>query len=53
MRYRLSERIEIHIPAPIAEAILLAAAETELSVEEILEAAIKNYLEGEVDHGRG
>lgn len=49
----MKDRIEIQIPAPLANAILLAAAETELPVEEILEAAIKNYLEGEVDHGRG
>lgn len=47
----MKERIEIQIPAPLAEAILLTAAQQELTVEEILESAIRNYLEGRTENG--
>jgi len=47
----MKERIEILIPAPPAEAILLTAAQQELTVEEILESAIRNFLEGRTENG--
>lgn len=47
----MKERIEIQIPAPLAEAILLTTAQQELTVEEILESAIRNYLEGRTENG--
>ena len=37
--------MEIEIPAWLSEALLLSAAETECTVEEIVEHAIKSYLE--------
>lgn len=37
--------MEIEIPAWLMEALLRCAAETELPVEEIVERAIKSYLE--------
>ena len=48
----MRERIEIQIPEPLAEAILITAAQQELTVEEILDFAIRNYLEGRTDNGR-
>lgn len=47
----MKKRIEIQIPAPLAEAILLIVAQQELTVEEILESAIRNYLEGRTENG--
>lgn len=47
----MKERIEIQIPAPLADAILFIAAQQELTVEEILESAIRNYLEGRTENG--
>ncbi len=41
---------EIKIPLQLSDAIVQLAAETELSVEEIVEAAIKNYLERKQDN---
>ena len=35
--------MEIEIPAWLSEALLLSAAETECTVEEIVEHAIKSY----------
>lgn len=37
--------MEIEIPIEYFGELLFAAAETELSVEEIIEKAIKNYME--------
>ncbi len=48
----MMERIEILIPEPLAEAVLRTAAQQEVTVEEILENAIRNYLEGRTDNGR-
>ncbi len=48
----MRERIEIQIPEPLVEAVLRTAAQQELTVEEILESAIRNYLEGRTDNGR-
>ena len=39
------EKLDIEIPYEAAEMLLNYAAETELSVEEILESAIKKHLE--------
>lgn len=43
---------EIIIPEQYAEALLRSAAESELSVEEIIETAIRKYLEGRVQDAR-
>lgn len=48
----MREKFEIQIPEPLAEALLRTAAQRELTVEEILETAIRNYLEGRTDNGR-
>ncbi len=48
----MKERIEIRIPEPLAEAVLRTVAQQELTVEEILETAIRHYLEGRTDNGR-
>lgn len=37
--------MEIKIPSAFFELLLIQAAETELTVEEIVERAIKNYIE--------
>ena len=41
---------EIEIPTQLAEPLLLYAAETGRSVEEIVETALKNYLERSRDY---
>ncbi len=41
---------EIEIPAQLAEPLLLYSAETGLPVEEIVETALKNYLERSRDY---
>lgn len=37
---------EIVIPSPLVEALLILAAEREISLEELIEQAIKKYMEG-------
>lgn len=46
----MDTKYEINIPSHLTEPLLQYAAETELSVEEIVEAAIKNYLERSHDN---
>ncbi len=41
---------EIEIPARLVKPLLLYAAETGLPVEEIVEAAFKNYMRGDERH---
>ena len=48
----MNDRIEVQIPAPLTDAILQFAADQELSVEEIVEAAIRIYMEGRLCNGR-
>lgn len=48
----MNDRIEVQIPAPLTDAILQFAAEQELTVEEIVEMAIRIYMEGRLDNGR-
>ena len=48
----MNDRIEVEIPAPLTDAILQFAAEQELTVEEIVEAAIRIYMEGRLVNGR-
>ena len=36
---------ELYIPEPLAELLLIEAAQPEISAEEIVTEAIKNYLE--------
>lgn len=46
----MGERIEIEIPPQLAEPLLRLASETELPLEDIVEAALKNYLERSQDN---
>lgn len=48
----MNDRIEIQIPAPLTDAILQFAAEQELTVEEIVETAMRIYMEGRLCNGR-
>lgn len=48
----MNDRIEVKIPAPLTDALLRFAAEQELSVEEIVETAMRNYMEGRLCNGR-
>ena len=48
----MNDRIEVRIPAPLTEALLWFAAEQELSVDEIVETAMRNYMEGRLCNGR-
>ena len=48
----MNDRIEIEIPAVLTDALLRFAAEQELSVEEIVETAMRNYMEGRLGNGR-
>ena len=48
----MNNRTEIEIPAPLTDALLRFAAEQELSVEEIVETAMRNYMEGRLCNGR-
>jgi len=41
---------EIKIPLQLSDAIVQLAAETELSVEEIVDSSLKNYLERKQDN---
>ncbi len=45
------DAMEIEIPAWLTETLLRRAAETELPVEEIVERAIKSYLERNDENG--
>lgn len=48
----MNDRIEVQIPAALTDALLRFAAEQELSVEEIVETAMRNYMEGRLGNGR-
>ena len=48
----MNDRIEVRIPAPLTDALLRFAAEEELSVEEIVESVMRNYMEGRLGNGR-
>ena len=48
----MNDRIEVQIPAALTDALLRFAAEQELSVEEIVETAMRNYMEGRLCNGR-
>ena len=48
----MNDRIEVRIPASLTDAILQFAAEQELTVEEIVETAMRIYMEGRLDNGR-
>ena len=48
----MNNRIEIEIPAPLTDAILQFAAEQELTVEEIVESVMRNYMERRLGNGR-
>ena len=46
----MGERLEIEIPSQLTEPLLRLASETELPLEDIVEAALKNYLERSQDN---
>ena len=46
----MGERIEIEIPPRLTEPLFRMASEMELSLEEVVEAALKNYLERSQDN---
>ena len=48
----MNDRIEVQIPAALTDALLRFAAEQELSVEEIVESVMRNYMEGRLGNGR-
>ena len=48
----MNDRIEVRIPASLTDALLRFAAEQELSVEEIVETAMRNYMEERLCNGR-
>ena len=48
----MNDRIEVQIPAALTDALLRFAAEQELSVEEIVESVMRNYMEGKLGNGR-
>lgn len=48
----MNDRIEVQIPAALTDALLRFAAEEELSVEEIVETVMRNYMEGRLCNGR-
>ena len=48
----MNDRIEVQIPAPLTDALLRFAAEQELSVEEIVESVMRNYMERRLGNGR-
>lgn len=48
----MNDRIEVQIPATLTDALLRFSAEQELSVEEIVETAMRIYMEGRLDNGR-
>lgn len=46
----MGERIEIEIPFKLAKQLLQYASQTELSVEDIVETALRDYLERSRDN---
>ena len=46
----MEERLEIEIPPQLIKPLLQYASETELPVEEIVETALRNYLERSQDN---
>ena len=42
---------EIEIPTQLTDLLLVLAAEQEVSVEEIVERAMQNFLEGSAENG--
>lgn len=42
---------EIELPSQLIEPLLILAAEQEVSVEEIVERAIQNFIEGSAENG--
>ena len=48
----MNDRIEVQIPAALTDALLRFAAEQELSVEEIVESVMRNYMEGRLCNAR-
>ena len=48
----MNDRIEVQIPASLTDALLRFAAEQELSVEEIVESVMRNYMERRLGNGR-
>ena len=46
----MGERLEIEIPSQLTEPLLRLASETELPLEDIVEAALRNYLERSQDN---
>ena len=48
----MNDRIEVQIPASLARALLRFAGEQELSVEEIVESVMRNYMERRLGNGR-
>ena len=48
----MNDPIVVRIPASLTDGLLRFAAEQELSVEEIVETAMRNYMEGRLCNGR-
>ena len=48
----MNDRIEVQILAALTDALLRFAAEQELSVEEIVESVMRNYMERRLGNGR-
>lgn len=46
----MGDRLEIEIPPQLTEPILQYASDTELPVEDIVETALRNYLERSQDN---
>lgn len=46
----MGERLEIEIPPQFTEPLLQYASSTEISVEDIVETALRNYLERSQDN---
>ncbi|MCZ9313482.1 MAG: hypothetical protein O0V67_08885 [Methanocorpusculum sp.] len=46
----MNDKKEIIIPAEYAEALLCSAVEKEVSVEEVIEACMRKYLEGRIQN---
>lgn len=46
----MGDRLEIEIPPQLAEPLLRYASDTELPVEDIVETALRNYLERSQDN---
>ena len=46
----MNQKIEIEIPEPLSEMLLVCAAENEVPVEEIIEQMLKKYLRRREEH---